>query len=915
MTIFAKAYPEPEIEPAPLIDSVQGPTSSPEGEGGFFNGVLSVADAVRTGFMSAQYEALSTIQTLAAGTGIGDEDYRARLEEAARLNFETARNEYQPDPEKSSQAAQIVHSVTNGITKYVQSASLAALPGVGGAGAVALTSGTFGLNMGATRYQELLSKGVDAETAQKGGMFSAASNAFWSAVPGAFGWNLASRVSSGAGLAVFGGANETATIRTILDNADYSSAAEYYDPTNPLDLFISAVMGGVAGAGSHIMLRGKDSPPKTDETVSYHTKDGRGVSAVQVEDAARALAEQRADEANLPVDLENGEQVAKAREAQRTVDRQFTRKQAVQAPADSVDVAKLEAVRKASLERLAKRAAASGKKLQNRDRSSKESIAQMNSIASSPDYLRLSSGPFLSDGAPVVTDAGDIPQMQRGNRLTLVDAKGQRYQAQYAVVDADTVLTSNAIDGTPNELYGVDGVEAPQAVAGNGRITALNEAYNRGSAGQYRAEFTADPQHGIDQSVIAGMERPILVRLVDENSLPPDIGDRTNQRSTADLNYIEQAVQDSERIDLSRLEFTEDGNISPETTRQFVNLLPESERGQLVVNGVPTDAASRRLDAAIFQAAYKSPGLTQLLDSSNMTPGVGALLRALRVLAPRVLQLPEGGDLDFRPYIAEVLNEVNTTRASGKRMKIAEIAAQGAYGRSPEAQAFLDFLGENETKGGGSKEVLRVFSELTDFARRNQDQMEQGESLFGAAPKFTRLDLMRQFEKLSGTKIDESEFKPSESLNDVAVQAVDDEIDASVRRAEQERQSQRVEDERSAAASDVEEEASPGLFDVEEATQSALARGVEAARIEAVVRANVDDLHQRQQESSIERRTAMMAIDDDPNLRLQIDEGDTTMNAAEYMRREEDRADAVAREAESVDVAVVCAYLNGGLDG
>ena len=91
------------------------------------------------------------------------------------------------------------------------------------------------------------------------------------------------------------------------------------------------------------------------------------------------------------------------------------------------------------------------------------------------------------------------------------------------------MLTSNAIDGTPNLLYGAQTDElVPKAIAGNGRVTALGEAYVRGTADRYRAEFEADPAHGISPDVIRSMSKPILVRLVRESDLPADIGDRSN---------------------------------------------------------------------------------------------------------------------------------------------------------------------------------------------------------------------------------------------------------------------------------------------------------------------------------------------------------------------------------------------------
>lgn len=183
---------------------------------------------------------------------------------------------------------------------------------------------------------------------------------------------------------------------------------------------------------------------------------------------------------------------------------------------------------------------------------------------------------------------------------------------------------------------------------------------------------------------------------------------------------------------------------------------------------MPTDAAAQRLDRAIFQAAYKAPGLTSLLDSSNATPGVAQLLRALRTLAPRVLSLEGGGAADFRPAIAEVLNEFQSMRASGQKVNLAELAAQSSLDRSAEAQLFLDFLAKNEREKGGVRGIVDAFTQLTEFARANLDSIAQGEGMFGPPPELTRVDMAREFGRITGVEVNERAFKDMSTLSGVA---------------------------------------------------------------------------------------------------------------------------------------------------
>lgn len=93
-----------------------------------------------------------------------------------------------------------------------------------------------------------------------------------------------------------------------------------------------------------------------------------------------------------------------------------------------------------------------GQILQNRDRSTPGSIEQMQRIAAAPDYGRLGFSRDFANGAPVVTDA-NIDPAQLGRADIAVASDGRRIPVQYAVVEADTVLPSNRVDGSPNAEY------------------------------------------------------------------------------------------------------------------------------------------------------------------------------------------------------------------------------------------------------------------------------------------------------------------------------------------------------------------------------------------------------------------------------------------------------------------------------
>ena len=134
--------------------------------------------------------------------------------------------------------------------------------------------------------------------------------------------------------------------------------------------------------------------------------------------------------------------------------------------------------------------------------------------------------------------------------------------------------------------------------------------------------------------------------------------------------------------------------------------MPVEERANLIdANGIPTKPAFDRLNRAIFQAAYGDANATALLDTTEKT-GVSRLLGAFRQLAPCVLGLE--GEMDFRSAMLEVLSEIREAKRSGKKVSIADIAAQRSFTHSPEADSFLQYFAKNEREGGGVSSLVQT---------------------------------------------------------------------------------------------------------------------------------------------------------------------------------------------------------------
>ena len=376
--------------------------------------------------------------------------------------------------------------------------------------------------------------------------------------------------------------------------------------------------------------------------------------------------------------------------------------------------------------------------LQNRNRSNPASVQQMQSIAGNPDYLRLSPSRNFADGAPVIA-GGQIPTVQMGRKETTVTAKGRRIPVQYAVVEADSVLASNNADGTVNAAYGDTAIQAPRAIAGNGRIAGLQKAYRQGSAGQYQADLAADDLHGISPDIIKGMKAPVLVRVMPESELTQDIGDESNIAGGLSLSPVEQARNDAARLDLEGLDFDEDGTLGRASVLQFVRSMPESEQGGLLdSDGTPNRQAHDRLNSAVFQKAYENDELVRL-HTQAVDPDAKLVMSTLSRLAPKYSRLKDKGLFDVRGWLTDAAKAIVNGRRRNLTMQ--QIADQQDLDIDPQAYDIIRLFADNPRS---NKAVIEDLSDFADFAYNEATRDTQ--DMFGETPRATQNDLRKRLE-------------------------------------------------------------------------------------------------------------------------------------------------------------------------
>jgi len=380
-----------------------------------------------------------------------------------------------------------------------------------------------------------------------------------------------------------------------------------------------------------------------------------------------------------------------------------------------------------------------GPVLQNRDRSSDASIAQMNAIAADPDPARLSISRTMDSGAPMVfanADQLSLPPGTLGREDVAVDATGRRVSVRYAVLDADQVIASHRADGAQRPDYASGDQPGLIRAINNGRTAGIQEAYRRGTAQRYREGIAQDAQQlGIDPQAIAGMRSPMLVRVMKAADVSSDIADRSNAPQVASLSAVEQAANDARRITLAGLGFNDDGSPSVEALQQFVQSMPAQEQAQLAPNGVPTTQAADRLLGAVFSQAY-GPRLTELYAQAR-DPEARGVLRALAMAAPDMAALEGAGEYDVRDAVRDAAEAFVSGRRRGIRS--ADIAAQADLTLSADARSILELLGRT------ARQPRAIGAALSDAARFGRTQAEAPvDDLFGAVPRAGRDAVIRR---------------------------------------------------------------------------------------------------------------------------------------------------------------------------
>jgi|GEM_PF-372760 len=290
-------------------------------------------------------------------------------------------------------------------------------------------------------------------------------------------------------------------------------------------------------------------------------------------------------------------------------------------------------------------------------------------------------------------------------------------------------LDFNLLSDSPVMDYGAPTLAADgRIIGGNGRVLFVARAYEIGKGGEYKAALEARMESlGIDPKSVAGMVKPVLVRILQREVDVKRAAILSNEGGSTDMSPLEQAKVDAERMGEIRLQVGADGDLNaPENrgaVRAWVNAQPENKRNSLMdEDGRLSASGLQRLNAALLFKAYgDSPTLGRLIES--MDPGSRNLVMALGRTAPVIANARASivsGDLhplDIASDIQMAVEKFNTLRESGMSVKdyLAQIDAFGET-LTPEGLTLLEFMGRNIGSPRRMADAITGFYGLLDEA-------------------------------------------------------------------------------------------------------------------------------------------------------------------------------------------------------
>lgn len=290
--------------------------------------------------------------------------------------------------------------------------------------------------------------------------------------------------------------------------------------------------------------------------------------------------------------------------------------------------------------------------------------------------------------------------------------------------------------------------------SGNGRTMAIQLAYARGQAEEYRQWLIEEAEYfGFSAAQAESFKQPILVRIRTSEVDRVQFTVEANQDDKLSFSATERAKSDAKRLDEKLLAlFTpgDDGDLLTAGNQKFIHgflkSIGDTEAAQYITTeGKPTQALVARIKAAIFSKAYNDDRLLEMM-ADQTKPDLQNMLNALGAAAPKFIeaQAVSRGDIqDVSSSIVDgieqaldkrvtnaIIDAANTIVAAKRNdQDIAEfVQQQSLFGDLGEGVPELAvFLSKNSRS---AKKMSMLFKAMAEFAEKQAiDQLNMG--LFG----------------------------------------------------------------------------------------------------------------------------------------------------------------------------------------
>lgn len=360
-----------------------------------------------------------------------------------------------------------------------------------------------------------------------------------------------------------------------------------------------------------------------------------------------------------------------------------------------------------------------------------------------------------------------VPGATVGRSDVTYTADNKPVQFQYAVVPAESLVTSNDQYGNVNKAYPAELqprdrtraasqtqinsmsrnlnpallAESPTAqngapiirgdgvvIGGNGRVSAIAQAYGAGRGAEYQQYITQRAAElGIDPATLPA--NPVLVRVTNGVDNYTELANSLNASTTATYSATEAAKADATRVGdiVDYLSVSEDGNINTADNRDFIQkfvsqVVPETERGDVMqANGQLSQAGERRIQNALFAYAYGDTALIERLTErtdSNIKNITGAMLKVSGRIASlqNAIDSGEVQNLGVREAVTSAVNLY--LDAKNSQQTVTDAASQLVMGENGVESQYdgltVHIAKALETYSRSGKQMQMFFTHLID---------------------------------------------------------------------------------------------------------------------------------------------------------------------------------------------------------